>query len=193
MQKPILFLNSDARILETLRAGKEHALLELFQQNRQSIRSLVMKNHGNEDDAEDILQDALIVFWEQIRSGKFIYEAKLSTYIYGISKNLWMRRLYKKKRELPMPDDEPDWRDDAQTPLEELIATEESNSVAQAMERIGSPCKEVLLMYYWEERSMEEIAEALHFSNADTAKSKKYQCKKTLELLIKKQLQGVVQ
>lgn len=192
MRKPIFFLNDDARILEAVRAGSEDALAELFHQNHCAITAYIVKNRGSEQDAEDILQDALMVFWEQVQSGKFVYAAKLSTYLYGVSKNLWLRRLSHIRREVPMPEEEPQWQEEAISPLEELMVTEETQAVAEAMRRIGSPCKELLLMFYWEERSMEEIAEALHFAGADTAKSKKYQCKKSLELLVKKQLQGAV-
>jgi DNA-directed RNA polymerase specialized sigma24 family protein len=58
------------------------------------------------------------------------------------------------------------------------------------MEQIGNPCRDILLLYYWEEQSMEEIALKLGFANADTVKSKKYQCKKMLERLVKKELGG---
>jgi hypothetical protein len=34
---------------------------------------------------------------------------------------------------------------------------------------------------------MEEIARVLHFSNTDVAKAKKWQCKKELEKLVKKE------
>jgi DNA-directed RNA polymerase specialized sigma24 family protein len=63
-------------------------------------------------------------------------------------------------------------------------------AVRGAMEQIGNPCRDILLLYYWEERSMEEIAAELGFANADTVKSKKYQCKKALEKLVKKALGG---
>ncbi|MGB6649412.1 MAG: sigma-70 family RNA polymerase sigma factor, partial [Bacteroidota bacterium] len=49
---------------------------------------------------------------------------------------------------------------------------------------LGEPCRTLLLLFYWEERSMGEIAVELGFANADTAKSKKYQCKKALEKLL---------
>ena len=77
------------------------------------------------------------------------------------------------------------------TPLEELEENERIIAVQQAMEQIGNPCRDILLLYYWEERSMEEIAVKLGFANADTVKSKKYQCKKALENLVKKTLGGV--
>jgi hypothetical protein len=38
---------------------------------------------------------------------------------------------------------------------------------------------------------MEEIALKLGFANADTVKSKKYQCKKALEKIVKKALGGM--
>jgi len=56
------------------------------------------------------------------------------------------------------------------------------------MKQIGNPCHDLLLLYYWEERTMEEIALKLGFANADTVKSKKYQCKKILEKLVKQAL-----
>jgi RNA polymerase sigma factor (sigma-70 family) len=188
--KTVSYFNTDARMLDELRKGEEKPLAELFRLNRRAIYSLVTQNNGTEDDAEDVLQESLIILWEQIRKGTFVYQAKLSTYLYGTAKHLWFRRLYRKKREIPLPE-EFDGSDESDIPLEAMETEEETQAVAAAMAQIGSPCKELLLMFYWEERSMEEIAVALHFSGADTAKSKKYQCKKSLEVLVKKQLREV--
>jgi DNA-directed RNA polymerase specialized sigma24 family protein len=43
------------------------------------------------------------------------------------------------------------------------------------------------MYYYFEEMSMQDIAEKLGFANTDTAKTKKYKCKKKLDELIKAQ------
>ena len=74
--------------------------------------------------------------------------------------------------------------DDSESTLDRLVASEEAALVQEALERLGEPCKTLLLLYYWEERSMAEIALELGFANADTAKSKKYQCKKALEKML---------
>jgi DNA-directed RNA polymerase specialized sigma24 family protein len=71
MPTPLFFLNDDLKLLDALRNGNDQALAELFHKNRRSITSLVLKNHGSEDDAEDILQEALVVLWEKIQSGSF--------------------------------------------------------------------------------------------------------------------------
>jgi DNA-directed RNA polymerase specialized sigma24 family protein len=43
------------------------------------------------------------------------------------------------------------------------------------------------MYYYFEEMSMQEIADKLGFANTDTAKTKKYKCKMKLDELVKTQ------
>ncbi|RPI02777.1 MAG: sigma-70 family RNA polymerase sigma factor [Ignavibacteriae bacterium] len=188
MQTQFYFFNEESKLLDALRNGNEHALADLFHQNRKSIASLVMRNHGSEDDVEDILQEALVVLWERIHSGSFEYKAKLSTFIYATAKNIWFRRLSRQRREVSISDESWESASGESTPLEALEENERVLAVQQAMEQIGNPCHDLLLLYYWEEQSMEEIAQRLGFANADTVKSKKYQCKKTLEHMVKKAL-----
>jgi RNA polymerase sigma factor (sigma-70 family) len=188
MQTPLFFLNDDSKLLDALRNGNDQVLAELFQKNRRPITSLVLRNQGTEDDAEDILQEALIVLWEKIRSGSFEYQAQLSTYIYATAKNIWFRRLARRRHEFPATNADFETATKDATPLEELEENERITAVQHAMEQIGNPCRDILLFYYWEGQSMEEIALKLGFANADTMKSKKYQCKKMLERLVKRVL-----
>jgi RNA polymerase sigma factor (sigma-70 family) len=191
MQTPVFFFNEDSKLLDALRDGNDSALEELFHKNRRPIASLVIRSHGTEDDVEDVLQEALVVLWERVHNGSFEYQAKLSTFIYATAKNIWFRKLARQRRELPASDDAFEVADGNSTPLEELEENERILAVQKAMEKIGNPCRDLLLLYYWEEQSMEEIALKLGFANADTVKSKKYQCKKALEKLVKKALGGM--
>jgi len=190
MQTPFFFLNDDSKLLDALRNGDNEALVELFRQNRRPVTSLVTRNQGSEDDAEDVLQEAVVVLWQRVRSGSFEYQSKLSTFIYATAKNIWFRRLAHQRRELPGTEDTFDIASGDTTPLEELEENERVLAVQKAMEQIGNPCRDLLLLFYWEERSMEEIAMKLGFANADTVKSKKYQCKKSLEHLVRNMLGG---
>lgn len=190
MQTPLFFLNDDVKLLDGLKNGDDSALEELFQKNYRPIASLVTRNHGTEDDVEDVLQEALVVLWERVHNDSFEYQAKLSTFIYATAKNIWFRKLARQRRELPSEMETLEIPDGDSIPSEELEENERVLAVQKAMEEIGNPCKDILLLYYWEERSMEEIAVQLGFANADTVKSKKYQCKKALEKLVKKALGG---
>jgi RNA polymerase sigma factor (sigma-70 family) len=190
MRTPMFFLNEDSKLLDALRNSDDSALEELFHRNRRPIASLVTRNHGTEDDVEDVLQEALVVLWERIRKGSYEYQAKLSTFIYATAKNIWLRKLARQRRELPADGETFEIPDTNSTPLEELEENERIIAVQQAMEKIGNPCRDILLLYYWEEQSMDDIAVKLGFANADTVKSKKYQCKKALEKFVKKALGG---
>ncbi|HUI64870.1 MAG TPA: sigma-70 family RNA polymerase sigma factor [Bacteroidota bacterium] len=182
------FSSSDGRILEGIRTGREEVLVELYSDNRKAVRALVRRNGGSIDDADDVLQEALVSFWERVRTGKFTYSARLSTFIYAVARNIWLRRLARARKEIPFQVEAVDPPGEDLSPLEQVMEDEQSQMVRRALERLGEPCKKLLLLYYWEELPMEQIAVQLGFANADTAKSKKYQCKKSLERLIRESL-----
>ena len=184
MKSPPPFLHSDTRILDSIRRGNEEGLVTLFRSCRRQVTAHVLRNSGTTDDAEDILQEAVVVLWERVRTGTFEYAARLETFVFATAKNLWLRRLARKKREVPGLPSNNHAVDESASSLDLLIDSEEAALVHEALERLGEPCKTLLLLYYWEERTMSEIAVELGFANADTAKSKKYQCKKALEKVL---------
>ncbi len=186
MASRLLFFDSDARILGRIREGGEDALVELYRRCRRPVLAYIVANSGSADDAEDLLQEALVVLWERVRGGRFEQTAKIETFIVATVRNMWLRRLSRMRRESRNPSDREEPADDAPSPLDSLIDGEEAVLVRQALDTLGDPCRSLLLLYYWEELSMQEIADRLGFANADTVKSKKYQCKKALEGLLKR-------
>ena len=50
---------------------------------------------------------------------------------------------------------------------------------------MGETCRKVLTYYYFDGMSMAEIAERLGFANTNTAKTKKYKCKKKLDEIVR--------
>lgn len=184
--KPIVhFLNTDAKLLDALRKGDEKALAMLYESSRRMVTAFVKRNHGTETDAEDLLQEAVIILWERVRWETFVYESKLSTFLVGVVKNLLHARRRKRSREVPIGPDDPEFPDSDPLPDDLLMESEERGMVERGMERLGGPCRQLLLLYYWEERTTAEIAQLMGLANADTVKSKKYQCKKALESILK--------
>jgi len=178
-------LNSDSAILDLIRNKRdEGALMMLYRANRRAVTSYVVRNSGTNEEAEDMLQEAVIVLWEKIRSGNFEYRSKLSTFILATVKNLWLRRLARRRKELPQGESFETAQDDSPSPLEALIEEERVTLIRDALKKLGEPCRQLLLLFYWEELTLEEISARMGFANADTVKSKKYQCKKALEGLI---------
>jgi RNA polymerase sigma factor (sigma-70 family) len=184
MKSPLSFLNSDARLIDGIRRGDDTALVTLYEANQRPITAYVMRNNGTQDDADDILQESLVVLWERLRAGRYEHTAALGTFLFATARNIWLRRLAHQRREQPLDPIADDPSTDDPSPLEQLMESEQVACVRNALDRLGEPCRSLLVQFYWEESSMEDIAHSLGFANAATAKSKKYQCKEQLKRLM---------
>ena len=138
----------------------------------------VIQNSGTESDASALLQDALVVLWEKVRQKDFILNARLSTFLYGVVKNIWLKELARRKKLVSLDlvqskSDEHPGQD------EQLEQDELATIVKECMSHLSDLCQKVLIAFYYEELSMHEISRKLGLASEDVAKSKKYQCKKS--------------
>jgi RNA polymerase sigma factor (sigma-70 family) len=170
---------NETEIFERICKGDEKALELLYKKYYRMMTKLVITNSGTEEEARDVYQDALIVFWQKATSGNLVLTSKMSTYIYSICQNLWRKELDRKKR---LSNEEKDGSVTLDTET-----TEREKIIAKCIDQLDSTCKKVLMYYYFEEMSMQDIADKLGFANTDTAKTKKYKCKKKLDDLVKAQ------
>ena len=179
----IRLFQNDQQLIESIRRNDDAALAFLYEKNLRMVMKFIIENSGTESDAKGLLQDALVVLWEKVRQKDFMLNAKLSTFIYGIVKNLWLKELARRKRfvDLDTLQTEPQVSDgqDVQLEKEELTSI-----VKNCMTQLSELCQKVLIAFYFEELSMQEIGKKLGLANEDVAKSKNYQCKKELERLV---------
>jgi RNA polymerase sigma factor (sigma-70 family) len=174
-------VESDQKIVERIRNGDEKALVQLYHNNIAMVRKYVTDNSGHEDDAQDMLQDALIVLWENVTRGEFDLTSKISTYIYSVVRNKWLREINKRRVGKTSSLDNYEVAEERIDALRNIIQKEEYKVILKCMDAMGNTCRRVLIMFYLEEKGMEEIARTLKFNNTDVAKAKKWQCKKELE------------
>lgn len=167
----------DKEILARMKSGDESALEYLYRKHYKMMLRMIVKNSGTEDEAKDIFQDALIVFWEKVVADRLVLTSKISTFLYSICQNLWRKELDRKGRHTTEVVDRADPED---VDREERIAI-----VNRCIQELGESCRNILTYYYFDKFSMQEIAEKMGFANADTAKSKKYKCKQELDNKIK--------
>ncbi len=98
MVQYLRFFLSDQQVFNALKGGDDSALKYLYERNLRMVRKYILENSGTEPDVAEILQDALIVFWEKVRSGEFKLQSKISTYIFSVARNKWLQELGRKKR-----------------------------------------------------------------------------------------------
>ncbi len=167
----------DSLILKQIRSGDESALDFIYKKNYKMMTRLIINNNGTEEEAQDIYQEALIVFWQKARKEDFVLTSKISTYLYSVCLNLWRKELDRKAKLSNEIKETEEVNNDDKKEREKIIQ--------DAINSLGDTCRQVLMYYYFDNMSMQEIADKLGFANADTAKTKKYKCKKELDKLIK--------
>ncbi len=166
-------------IFERICKGDEKALDIIYQKYYRMMTKLVITNSGTEQEAKDIYQDALVVFWQKSVSGNLVLTSKISTYLYSICQNLWRKELDRKKR---LSNEEKD-----SIEIQDHDKVERAKLINLCIDQMGDTCKKVLMYYYFDGLSMQDIADKLGFANTNTAKTKKYKCKQKLDELVKSQ------
>ncbi len=168
---------TDQEIFEQVCQGDEKALEVLYKKYYRMMTKMVISNSGTEEEAKDIYQEALVVFWQKAVSGNLVLTSKISTYVYSICQNLWRKELDRKKRLSNEEKDGVEYTD--------YDSKERAKIIQECINDLGDTCRNVLMYYYFDGLSMQDIADKLGFANTNTAKTKKYKCKKKLDDLVK--------
>jgi RNA polymerase sigma factor (sigma-70 family) len=174
---PLLKRLNDKQMTEALMRGDKDALLQLYKDNYISVRNYVLKNNGSDDDAEDILQDACIAIWEKCRNGSLELKARLSTIVFAIAKNLWLKRLNRLGKQVQMDGVNTEKMSERQDPIHQM----DKQLLMDIMNQLGDKCRELLSLFYFDGYDMNKIAELMNYNNSDTVKAKKHQCFKHLQ------------
>lgn len=85
---------SDEEIIAGLRKRDNRVLQYIYKNTYNPVKQLVLNNAGSDNDAEDIFQEALIIIFKKLKGDqKFALTSAFTTYIYSISRLLWLKQL----------------------------------------------------------------------------------------------------
>jgi RNA polymerase sigma factor (sigma-70 family) len=171
-------------IIQKIRAGGQAELGLVYETYRQEFLSWVSKEFQcSSDDCKDIYQLAILIFYDNIKQGKLEHlVSSVKTYIFGIGKNVAQDFRRKSNRNTPL--DKQRWLNETLMDEPDYSPSEQMFDVAQkALAKLGEPCRQLVEMFYYEKKSMQEITEALNYKNAETAKNQKCKCMKRLRKL----------
>jgi RNA polymerase sigma factor (sigma-70 family) len=167
--------------LNEIRKGNDRVLRDLYKTHYPMILNLVMVNSGTEPEAKDIYQEAVIAFYERIKQKDFVLTCKIKTYLYAVSKHLWLKRLYIKKRSAVLVDDAETFPE-VEAEISQVEEQEKQFELLQtALSKLGEPCNTLIRDFYIHDLSMEQIREKFGYTNTDNAKNQKYKCLQRLK------------
>jgi RNA polymerase sigma factor (sigma-70 family) len=149
-----------------------------------SIASYIKQNLGNNEDAEDIFQEAILVLLQKVRDPDFILTSSLKTYLYAICKNLWLKRIRDNKvktttTELSLINSQ------SETDHDDL-ETEKSNEVKVKtwLKKITKNCEYILKALFFYNEPMENLMAKMGWKNKHTASNQKHKCIKQIKIIV---------
>ena len=172
---------TDDALIAAIRSGDERALAHLYRLHWPMVSHFVLQNSGSEDDAQDVYQEGVVVFYEKVRDGSLELSCQIKTYLYAVCRRLWLKRLTSKSRfGVRLLDDEehgPYLNTGAE---EDLLAAEEQDrrfsTMSEALVHLGEPCRSLIEGFYLLDKSMQDLTTEFGYTNADNAKNQKYKC-----------------
>ena len=176
---------NDLEIIQGIRAKNNKTLKYLYDEYYGMVYEMVSKNSGNEDDARDTLQEAIILTYKKIRDGSLKLTTTFSSYFFTVCWHVWMRELRDRKTEinniveyyyLEQPSNE--------EVSHQYDQQRKYRLYQEHFRKLGKECQK-LLQLFLKKMPLKEIAVKMGYKSEKFAKKKKYLCKERLVESIK--------
>jgi len=171
----------DEEIILGLRKRDNRVLQYIYKNSFNPVKQLILNNTGSDSDAEDIFQEALIIVFKKLKEEPdFELSSAFNTYIYSISRLLWLKHL----RQIRKIEIDPLNRD-----MEERIEFEEPLPVQdkdlrmaiyqRTLLKIPEDCQKILRLTA-QDITSKEIARQLGFRSEGYVRKRRHFCKEFL-------------
>lgn len=165
--------------------SRKFALRYVYLSWHEIALKILLKSGASLTDAEDSIQEAVIVFDNSIRHNKYAQLASLKNYFIGICKG----RLFSNRRSTKRIDLVEELTEfDEINPVHPetlMIADEEKKVIATMLDQLDENCQEILRLYRLS-YSMKEIGHQIGLDNTGTVRQRVFQCRKKLKAIVSK-------
>ncbi|MES2731929.1 MAG: sigma-70 family RNA polymerase sigma factor [Bacteroidota bacterium] len=177
---------SDGELLQAIRLGNnlEAPIKYLYAMHFDSLANFIRINKGNQQDAEDVFQEMIVVFIDLIQREKFRGDSSIKTFLYAIVRNLWLNELKKRNRTLLRDTEYYDGGSKEEAIHDSIEANDVRRQIFQLIEQLGEICKRILVYFYYDNLPMKEIVARLDYENEQVVRNRKYKCMKRLGELL---------
>jgi len=176
---------SDKQIIEAIRLGNNRdALKSLYLSVLPNVERHICKNSGSKEEAFDIFQDAVMVFYKHVQQNTFDEARyKIGGFLFTVSKNLWINYVNKKALGNKWTKQQK-YETETDLNIEENIISEERKSLLDKLfQRLGDECTKILTFSIYQDLSAKEIADKIG-SNENAVRVNAYRCRKKLREMV---------
>ncbi|RKN75796.1 RNA polymerase sigma factor [Paenibacillus ginsengarvi] len=182
-------MDSDEELLKMIASGSGAGMEALVYRYHKPIYEYLQRMLGDASLAEDLAQECFIRLYRTVRSGRL--PSRFRPWIYRIATNLckdvWKSSSY--RREALWGADKMSQHEDGETVTSLLERQWEREAVIRALGRLAEDEKEIVVLRFYHELKLDEIAETLELS-LGSVKTKLYKSFKKLALMLEEEEAG---
>ncbi len=168
---------TDKEIINGIINDNRKVYIYIYNKFLPMIERMVIKLGGRKEDAQDIFQEALLATCRKIKSGELTLCCKFSTYVYAVSRKIWIQEL--KSAEM---------KNIRYSNMENMVCEpEQENSeevailaiVDKHIENLSKDCRKILRLHF-NRGSIKDIMKIMGYKNSHHTMDRKYRCKQSL-------------
>ena len=184
-QKLRMEQRDDIYYIEKVLAGQSQYYSYIVERYQDIVFSIALKVLRNREDAEEMAQETFIKVYKSL--GSFKGKAKFSTWIYRITYNNCISELRKKKIYFASTDEVEIKDESEELNLDGIPEENRARVIKEAMEQLPEEEYTLVLLYYFEEQTIEEISRVTKLSESNT-KVKLFRARKKLYTILNEML-----
>lgn len=180
---------NDQILISQIIAGDTNAFTLLVDRYKDLVFTLALRMLKNREEAEEVSQDTFIKTYRSLH--KFKGDSKFSTWIYKVAYNSCLDQIKKNKKHLnnveinEFTEHQVKTMDNA---FDALVEEERNQLIQDCLQLLPSDDSFLLTLYYFEEQSLDEIANIVGLT-ANNVKVKIFRSRKKLAHILKERLE----
>ncbi|MGN6646129.1 MAG: RNA polymerase sigma factor [Cytophaga sp.] len=171
----------EENIVSLIKSGKDREVVPvLYKKVYPLVEYYIVRNSGTKDDASDVFQDTLLLFYKQIMQDSFDEKYKVFGYLYKISLYKWMNKA-KKNNRIKFVDgiENLDYLMVHET-TNETIPNPDENIIRKLFSPIGEKCIELMTYTTYSSLLLEDIMLRMELNSVAAVKMQLKRCKEKL-------------
>ena len=166
-------LHPDQMYIEGLANNNSVVIQSIYKKFVPKVVSYIRNNSGDKDQAQDVVQEVLILLFNQAKAKKLELTCPFDAYFFLLCKRKWLNELKKSvNKGVTLNEDFTSITESTQVMLAETELFDEKQELFDLMfQKLGDKCKEVLQLSF-SLQSMEEVAEKLNVTYGYVRKKK---------------------
>jgi len=170
-------LSFDDKLVNGFLKHDSKVLLKIYEECYPMVEKMVVNSGGFRVHAEDIFQEAMIIAYRRIESGKFELKCKFSTYLYAVSKRLWIQEKRKKNGSSVSIEESGDMVED--NAFYDSYDEQVSGIIIRHFLDLSKDCQKILQMHF-NKVTPADIQKVMGYRTLHHAIDRKYRCKRSL-------------